>query len=148
MSKRNRSKQTLSLRDRLAIWANKLRAKAAALPAGPEQDTLLGKANQAEATIEIEDWMQPQPDQKPLIQMSAEFLQRAKKYREKAEECRQFASHAQNETARDSYLMVADNYEKAANDVELLASLKLPRDRELADKAERSRSTEVEERQP
>ena len=131
MAKRSRSKQTLSLRDRLAIWANKLRAKAAALLPGREQDTLLGKASQADAAVE--DWLHPLPSQSiaKLTSAASDYLARAKKYREKAEECRQLASYAQNDSARDSYLMVAGNYEKAANDVELLASLKFQIDREL-----------------
>jgi hypothetical protein len=119
MSKRNQSKQTLSLKDRLIIWANKLRKEASALPPDPSRDALLGKADQADAAAEgcAEQSTTNQPN-------SADFLQRAKTYRDKAEECRQLASRAQNEAARDSYLMVAANYEKAANDVELLASLK------------------------
>jgi hypothetical protein len=61
MAKRNRSKQTLSLKDRFAIFANKLRTKAAALSSGSEQDALLGNASQADATVE--DWLHPLPSQ-------------------------------------------------------------------------------------
>jgi hypothetical protein len=123
MSKRNRSK---SLKDRLFIWASKLRKQASVLPPGPSKDALLGKAGQADAAAE--GWAEQSTPNPPN---SADFLQRAKTYRDKAEECRQLASRAQNKAARDSYLMVAANYDKAANDVELLASLRRPNDREL-----------------
>jgi hypothetical protein len=71
------------------------------------------------------------PAAEPNLSAASDYLARAKRYRDKVEECRQLASLAQNEGARESYLIVADNYEKAANDVELLASLKLPSGRQL-----------------
>jgi len=56
MPKRRRSKQQLSLQDRLAAWAQNVRKQAEELPAGPEQDALLKKARQAETASHLEDW--------------------------------------------------------------------------------------------
>ena len=56
MKHRRRVKQTTSLRDRLALFANEAREKAAQLRPGPEQDELLKKARQADTASHLDDW--------------------------------------------------------------------------------------------
>ena len=56
MSHRRRFKQSLSLRDRLAAFANAKREKADQLPPGPEQNDMLRKARQADAASRLDDW--------------------------------------------------------------------------------------------
>jgi len=56
MMKRRRVKQTQSLQDRLATWAEEVREQAARLPPGPERDTLLKKLRQADTASHLEDW--------------------------------------------------------------------------------------------
>lgn len=56
MQRRRRFKQTSSLKDRLASFAQDIRKKAAELRPGPEQDKLLKRARQADAASHIEDW--------------------------------------------------------------------------------------------
>jgi hypothetical protein len=53
MNERKRFKQTSSLRERLIDFAESARAQAAALPPGPDQDTLLKKALSAEKTLQL-----------------------------------------------------------------------------------------------
>jgi len=53
---RRRFKQTISLKDRLASFAEKARKKALQLRPGPEQDALLKKARQADIASHIEEW--------------------------------------------------------------------------------------------
>ena len=48
MQRRRREKQTTSLKDRLASFARELKAKATELRPGPERDTLLKRARQAD----------------------------------------------------------------------------------------------------
>ena len=57
MQRRRRFKQTTSLKDRLASFAEEIRKKAAELRTGPERDALLKKARQADTATHIEDWM-------------------------------------------------------------------------------------------
>ena len=53
-----RSKQSVSLKDRLALFANKVRKKASTLPPGGEKETLLKKARQADTTLsQLNDWV-------------------------------------------------------------------------------------------
>lgn len=54
--KRNRTKQTVSLRDRLAAFAQEARNKARELPAGKEREEWLRKARDAEAAAHVDDW--------------------------------------------------------------------------------------------
>ena len=56
MSQRHRSKQTASLRDRLASLAKEAREKASQLKPGPEQDALLKKARQADTAYHLDQW--------------------------------------------------------------------------------------------
>jgi hypothetical protein len=53
---RRRFKQTVSLKDRLQLWANKIRADAEKLRPGPEKDSLLEKARQADTASHLDDW--------------------------------------------------------------------------------------------
>ena len=57
MFKRRRFKQTTSLQERLAAFAESARNKAIALPPGSEQDDLLERARQADTALHIEDWL-------------------------------------------------------------------------------------------
>jgi hypothetical protein len=56
MSQRRRTKETTSLKERLAFFAREVRAKASALPPGAERDTLLKKASQADTAAHLEEW--------------------------------------------------------------------------------------------
>lgn len=53
---RRRFEQTTSLRDRLASFAEELKAKAKRLRPGPEQDALLKRARQADTASHIDEW--------------------------------------------------------------------------------------------
>lgn len=53
---RRRFKQTTSLKDRLASFAEEVRKKAFKLRPGPEQDALLKKARQADTAAHLDDW--------------------------------------------------------------------------------------------
>ena len=50
-----RSKRFLSLKDRLVLYANEVRERAARLPPGIERDALLKKALQADAAADVEN---------------------------------------------------------------------------------------------
>lgn len=56
MTARNRIKQTISLKDRLASFAREVSEKASILPPGPEQDVLIKKARQAETASHLDNW--------------------------------------------------------------------------------------------
>ena len=56
MAERRRFKQFLSLKDRLALWSEQVRAEAAKLQPGPEKEALLKKARQADTAAHLEDW--------------------------------------------------------------------------------------------
>jgi hypothetical protein len=62
---------------------------------------------------------------------ASDYAIRARKYRDRAEECRQLADYASSEGARDNYLSMASNYDRMAEDVTVLGSLAKPSDREL-----------------
>jgi hypothetical protein len=53
---RRRFKQTTSLKDRLASFAEELKAKASQLRPGPEQEALLKRARQADTASHIDEW--------------------------------------------------------------------------------------------
>jgi hypothetical protein len=53
---RRRFKQTTSLKDRLASFAEELKAKASELRPGPERDDLLKRARQADTASHIDEW--------------------------------------------------------------------------------------------
>ncbi|MGC2177316.1 MAG: hypothetical protein WA650_03725 [Bradyrhizobium sp.] len=56
MTARNRIKQTISLKDRLASFAREVREKASILPPGPEREALIKKARQADTASRLDDW--------------------------------------------------------------------------------------------
>jgi hypothetical protein len=53
---RLRVKQTVSLKERLASFAQEVREKASQLRPGPEQEALLKRARQADTAAHIDDW--------------------------------------------------------------------------------------------
>jgi hypothetical protein len=53
---RRRFKQTVSLKDRLASFAEEIREKASQLRPGPERDALLKRARQADTASYIDEW--------------------------------------------------------------------------------------------
>ena len=57
MTERRRVKQSLSLEDRLARQAAKLKAQASELPAGAEREALLRKARLVETGAHLSDWL-------------------------------------------------------------------------------------------
>jgi hypothetical protein len=56
MNKRRRLTQSAPLKDRLAEWADELRAQARKLPPGPERDALLTKLRQADTASHLDNW--------------------------------------------------------------------------------------------
>ncbi|MCK1419298.1 hypothetical protein IVA98_05985 [Bradyrhizobium sp. 160] len=56
-AKRNRRKQTQSLQERLAAFAENARARARSLPPGREREMLLQRAKQNEVTSNLTDWL-------------------------------------------------------------------------------------------
>jgi hypothetical protein len=56
MKKRRRFKQTTSLKERLASFAEQTRAKASQLRPGEEKEALLRKARQADTASHLDDW--------------------------------------------------------------------------------------------
>jgi RNA polymerase-binding transcription factor DksA len=56
MLKRRRQNQTISFKDRLAEWAEKIREQAAQLPPGTERDAMLKRASQADTAAHLDDW--------------------------------------------------------------------------------------------
>ena len=56
-AKRNRRKQTQSLQERLATFAEDARERARALPPGKEREQLLQRAKQNEMTSDLTDWL-------------------------------------------------------------------------------------------
>ena len=57
MQRRRRIKQTLTLEQRLAQEAQRLREEAKALPPGPSQERLLRKARQDEMVAHLAEWI-------------------------------------------------------------------------------------------
>ena len=53
--KRQRFKQSLSLKDRLTSFAKEVRAKAADMPPGPEKDDLLRRAGNADTAARLDE---------------------------------------------------------------------------------------------
>jgi hypothetical protein len=58
MQRRRRFKKISSLEERLAEEAARLKAKAEALPPGPEKEALLKRARQAETGAHMSEWLQ------------------------------------------------------------------------------------------
>jgi hypothetical protein len=57
MQKRRRFKQTVSLEERLAEEARRLREEAELLPHGPVRDEALRRARQAETGSHMSEWL-------------------------------------------------------------------------------------------
>lgn len=57
MQKRRRFKQTISLEERLAEEARRLREEAESLPPGPVRDDALRRARQAETGSHMSEWL-------------------------------------------------------------------------------------------
>lgn len=57
MPKRHRFKQSLSLKDRLALFAKDARKTADELPPGPAKDDMLRKARQADTASHVDEWV-------------------------------------------------------------------------------------------
>jgi hypothetical protein len=55
--KRQRRKHTVSFDERLRKFADEAREAAGPLPQGPQRDTLLNKASQAETAARISEWL-------------------------------------------------------------------------------------------
>ncbi|MDF0581920.1 hypothetical protein [Bradyrhizobium yuanmingense] len=56
-AKRNRRKQTQTLQERLAAFADSARERARDLPPGREREMLLRRAKQNEVTSNLTDWL-------------------------------------------------------------------------------------------
>jgi hypothetical protein len=56
MQKRRRFKQSISLKDRLALFSKGARERASDLPSSRERDELLEKARRADTASQIDDW--------------------------------------------------------------------------------------------
>jgi len=56
MQRRRRFKQTTPLKERLTAWANRVREQAKKLPPGPERDTQLKRASQADVAAHLDEW--------------------------------------------------------------------------------------------
>jgi hypothetical protein len=61
---RRRLKQTLSLEERLAEEAKRLREEAKLLPPGPQRETLLRKARQCDTGSHMSEWLRS-PELRP-----------------------------------------------------------------------------------
>jgi hypothetical protein len=57
LQQRRRFKQKQSLEERLVAQAARLREEASALPPGTERETVLGRAEQAEAAVHMSQWL-------------------------------------------------------------------------------------------
>ena len=57
MQRRRRFKQTISLEERLAEEARRLREEAESLPHGPVRDEALRRARQAETGSHMSEWL-------------------------------------------------------------------------------------------
>ncbi|HXP42809.1 MAG TPA: hypothetical protein VN833_21320 [Candidatus Acidoferrales bacterium] len=65
MKKRRRFKQTVSMRERIELWAEKVRDQAALLPAGHQKEALLKKVRTAEAASHLDLWVNSRGLQPP-----------------------------------------------------------------------------------
>ena len=65
MKKRRRFKQTLSLRERIELWGENLRNRAALLPPGHEREVLLKKVTAAGAASRLDEWVNSRGLQPP-----------------------------------------------------------------------------------
>ena len=68
---RNRFTQTITLGDRLADEAERLRQKARTVPAGKPRERLLRKARQLETASQINEWLSSPGLQTPQVNVPA-----------------------------------------------------------------------------
>ncbi len=65
MKKRRRFKQTTTLKERLAAFAEDVREQASTMPPGPEREDLLKRASRADTAAHIDDWVNSSGLQSP-----------------------------------------------------------------------------------
>ncbi|MCW2195000.1 hypothetical protein AB7M45_007771 [Bradyrhizobium elkanii] len=65
IKRRQRFKQTTSLKDRLISWAEDVRKKADRLAPGPEKEDLLKRARIADTAAHLDDWARSSELQPP-----------------------------------------------------------------------------------
>lgn len=65
MAKRQRSKQTESLADRLTTFAKLMRERAETMVTGDERSAVLAKADQAEKAAEMDQWIRSSALKRP-----------------------------------------------------------------------------------
>jgi hypothetical protein len=70
VKRRRRFKQTESLRDRLASFANDAREIARLLPPGPSRDEMLLKVRRAETAAQLDEWVKSPGLQLPKARRS------------------------------------------------------------------------------
>lgn len=56
MLKRRPFKQSVSFKDRLALFAQEAQEKASQMPSGPEREDMLRRARQAETASRLDAW--------------------------------------------------------------------------------------------
>jgi hypothetical protein len=56
MQRRRRFKQTIPLKDRLALFAKEARDRALRLPPGSEREAMLKKVSQADTAAHLDEW--------------------------------------------------------------------------------------------
>jgi len=66
MQKRRRFKQQLTLQERLTAWSKESLDQAAKLPPGPERDSLIKKARQADVAYHLDEWAHSPELQPPV----------------------------------------------------------------------------------
>ena len=66
IKRRRRFKQSIPFKERLATWAADVRAEAAKLTPGPEQQMLLKRARQADTAAHLDDWANSTGLQPPI----------------------------------------------------------------------------------
>ena len=49
-------RQSISFKDRLALFAKEVSEKASQMPSGPERDDMFQKARQAETAYRLDEW--------------------------------------------------------------------------------------------
>ena len=65
MKRRSGYKQTISLRERVELWAETVRNRAAVLPPGNQKEALLKKVRAAEAASCLDAWINSRGLQPP-----------------------------------------------------------------------------------
>ena len=71
---KQRVKQTICLKDRLASFAREIREKASHLPPGAEREAMLKRASRADTAADLDDWVNSAGLQPPSKVASGEQL--------------------------------------------------------------------------